>query len=301
GPEGGIWVLDWYNYLFLHNPAGPATNAAYRSPLRGKSRVRLYRIIPSDGQVDPVLNLEDATERQLVSTLHNTNFLWRMHAQRLLIERGYTETLGNLLDSILTKSRTTDAAEIDGAVLHAMWTLHGLRRFELDAPRWDPILRDLLLHPAAGVRRNVPLVMPATAASYASLREQCAVNDVDAHVRLQVFESLARIPAAGDVIQSVDGLRTEPNGMTYLSTAYADAGAAKVASVSGAERPASCPAYADTSTYTTAVKTQVRYQQRVRLGFDVRPQGFSLQAAADLPSGELVVSDLRGRVVFRSA
>src|SRR5690606_34072491 len=188
GPEGGIWVLDWYNYLFLHNPAGPATNAAYRSPLRGKSRVRLYRIIPSDGQVDPVLNLEDATERQLVSTLHNTNFLWRMHAQRLLIERGYTETLGDLLDSILTKSRSTDAAEIDGAVLHAMWTLHGLRRFELDAPRWDPILRDLLLHPAAGVRRNVPLVMPATAASYASLREQCAVNDVDAHVRLQVFE-----------------------------------------------------------------------------------------------------------------
>lgn len=300
GPEGGIWVLDWYNYLFLHNPAGPATNAAWRSPLRGKSRVRMYRIIPSEGELDPVLNLENATERQLVATLHNSNFLWRMHAQRLLIERGYTETLGNLLDSILTKSRQTDAAEIDGAVLHAMWTLHGLRRFEVDAQRWTPKLKDLLLHPAASVRRNVPLVMPATEASYAALREQCAVNDVDAHVRLQVLESLSRIPASGAIIESVDGLRAEPDNMNYLSGAYTAAGSSKVASVSGSARPASCPEYHDTTSYTTALKTPVRQQQRVRLGFDVRHQGFALKAATDLPSGELTVSDLRGRVVFRS-
>ena len=23
GPDGAVWVLDWYNYLFLHNPASP--------------------------------------------------------------------------------------------------------------------------------------------------------------------------------------------------------------------------------------------------------------------------------------
>ncbi len=306
GPEGGLWVLDWYNYLFLHNPASPATNAAYRNPMRGKSRIRLYRIVPADGELDPVLNLENATERQLVATLHNTNYLWRMHAQRLLIERGYTATMGDLLDSILTKSRQSDAAGIDGAVLHAMWTLHGLKQFEQNPTRWDPKLKDLLLHPAVSVRRNVPLVMPATEASYASLREQCAVNDAHAHVRLQALEALSRIPASGSVIESVDGLRVEPNAphsnnaMNYLGGAFTAAGSSKVTSVAGSARPASCPTYHDTASYTTSVKTQVRQQQRVRLSFDVRHQGFTLKAATDLPSGELVVSDLRGRVTFRS-
>src|SRR5690606_37582907 len=85
-----------------------------------------------------------------------------------------------------------------------------------------------------------------------------------------------------------------------LSGAYTAAGSSKVASVSGSARPASCPEYHDTASYTTALKTPVRQQQRVRLGFDVRHQGFALKAATDLPSGELTVSDLRGRVVFRS-
>lgn len=300
GPEGGLWVLDWYNYLFLHNPAGPATNAAWRNPLRGKSRVRLYRVIPTEGQLDPVLNLENASEAQLVGTFYNPNFLWRLHAQRLLIERGYTETLGNLIDSIITKRRQPDAVGIDGPVLHAMWTLHGLKQFEANPTRWNPKLKDLLLHPAVSVRRNVPLVMPATEASYASLRENCAVNDANAQVRLQVFEALARIPAAGAVIESMDGLRTEPSSMNYLSTAFSDAGSSKVVSVSGSARPTTCPAYKDTASYGTSIATPARQQQRVRLGFDVRAQGFGLKAAQDLPSGELVVSDLRGRTVFRS-
>lgn len=301
GPEGGLWVLDWYNYLFLHNPASPATNAAWRNPLRGKSRVRLYRIIPTEGQLDPVLNLENATEAQLVNTFYNPNFLWRLHAQRLLIERGYTATLGDQLDSIISKRRQPDAVGIDGPVLHAMWTLHGLKQFEANPTRWNPKLANLLRHPAVSVRRNVPLVMPATEASYASLRENCAVNDENAHVRLQALEALARIPASGAVIESMDGLRTEPSSMTYLSGAFTAAGATKVTSATGSARPATCPTYLDTASYGTSIAASAaRQQQRVRLGFDLRAQGFGLKAAQDLPSGELVVSDLRGRTVFRS-
>src|SRR5690606_437722 len=115
----------------------------------------------------------------------------------------------------------------------------GLQRFTLDSARWNPKLKNLMLHPAWTVRRNVMLALPPTAASYAAMREQCAVNDVHPMVRLQAFRALAAIPASGEVIQSASGLRSD----THLTNAYNAAGASKVTSVAGSERPANCPAY----------------------------------------------------------
>src|SRR5690606_9266041 len=187
--------------------------------------------------------------------------------------------------------------------------LHGLKQFATNPTRWNPVLKQLLLHPAWGVRRNVLQALPATTASYEAIREQCAVNDVHAHVRLQAFENLARIPASGAVIQSLDGLRTEPTGptggsMSYLSAAFTAAGATKVTSGgAGTERPGSCPAYKDTATYY-AVNINgdrgmpLRFQSDLR--FEARAGGFDLLQNAQLGSGELLVHDLRGKVVFRS-
>src|SRR5690606_14365087 len=148
GPDGGLWVLDFYAYVFLHNPATPSTNAAYRHPLRYKTRSRFYRIIPESGVTDPLLNLTNATTRDLVATLYHSNMVWRLQAQRLLIERGYNDELGNLLDSVLTRHRQVDVTGIDAPVLHALWTLHGLKQFETNPTRWNPVLKQLLLHPA---------------------------------------------------------------------------------------------------------------------------------------------------------
>ncbi len=307
GPDGALWVLDFYNYIFLHNPAGPATNNAYRHPLRYKTRARIYRIVPENGVTEPLLNLTNATTAQLVHTLYHTNMVWRMQAQRLLIERGYTEELGNLLDSVLTRRRQVDAIGLDAPVLHALWTLHGLKQFETNPTRWNPVLKQLLLHPSWAVRRNVLQALPATTASYEAIREQCSVNDVHPHVRLQALENLARIPASGEVIQSLEGLRTEPTGptggsMSYLTAAFNAAGTSKVVSAAGNARPGSCPDYLPASNWTVSIKggekTPFRFSQDVR--FDLRQGGFHLATNPELPSGELIVHDLRGKVVFRS-
>lgn len=296
GPDGTLWVLDWYNYLFLHNPATPATNAAYRSSLRDKERVRVYRILPENGTTEPVLNLTNATTRQLVNTLFNSNMVWRMQAQRLLIEHGYSADLGDLLDSILTRRRAVDAVGLDAPVLHALWTLHGLKQFDLNPTRWNPILKQLLLHPAWTVRRNVVQVMPATTASYDAIREQCTVNDDDAQVRLMALNQLARIPAGSTLIESLDGLRSD----SYITAAYNGAGSSKVVSASGGARPGTCPAYLALANYTPIVAggTPFRFSQDVR--FDIRQGGFVLAVNPQLASGELVVSDIRGKQVFRS-
>ncbi len=52
GPDGAVWILDWYNFIVQHNPtpAGHLTGRgnAYETPLRDKTRARIYRVFPAE-------------------------------------------------------------------------------------------------------------------------------------------------------------------------------------------------------------------------------------------------------------
>src|SRR5207248_6033097 len=93
GPDGNVWVIDWYNYIVQHNPtpAGFKTGkgAAYESELRDKKHGRIYRIVyEGDGKKTEGkerLSLAEAAPKKLVETLKNDNLFWRRHAQRLLV------------------------------------------------------------------------------------------------------------------------------------------------------------------------------------------------------------------------
>jgi len=98
GPDGAVWICDWYNLIVQHNPTPTRNSAgidsstgrgnAYETPLRDTHHGRIYRVFPR-GTVDdlrPEL-ATDAPEAWLAGLLHG-NLLWRLHAQRLLIERG---------------------------------------------------------------------------------------------------------------------------------------------------------------------------------------------------------------------
>jgi uncharacterized protein len=49
GPDGNVWILDWYNYIVQHNPtpAGFQTGKgnAYETRLRDKRHGRIYRVV----------------------------------------------------------------------------------------------------------------------------------------------------------------------------------------------------------------------------------------------------------------
>ncbi len=49
GPDGFVWVIDWYNFIVQHNPTpqGFTTGKgnAYETPLRDKTHGRIYRIV----------------------------------------------------------------------------------------------------------------------------------------------------------------------------------------------------------------------------------------------------------------
>src|SRR4030095_7105882 len=57
GPDGNVWVLDWYNFIVQHNPTPQGfrtgKGAAYESDLRDKTHGRIYRIVYAGEAKEP--------------------------------------------------------------------------------------------------------------------------------------------------------------------------------------------------------------------------------------------------------
>ena len=49
GPDGNVWVIDWYNFIVQHNPTPPGFKTgkgnAYETDLRDKKHGRIYRVV----------------------------------------------------------------------------------------------------------------------------------------------------------------------------------------------------------------------------------------------------------------
>ena len=96
GPDGALWVCDWYNLIIQHNPTPTMAAAgidaqngrgnAYQTPLRDKTYGRVWRVYPKGSRDEAAPRLDPANADTLVQALGNTNQLWRLHAQRLLVE-----------------------------------------------------------------------------------------------------------------------------------------------------------------------------------------------------------------------
>ncbi len=206
GPDGHVWVIDWYNYIVQHNPtpAGFKTGKgnAYETPLRDKTHGRIYRDRLQGRQADRRRRRSTRSDPEgLVAALKNDNLFWRMHAQRLLVERGKRDVVPALIR--LVQDRSVDAIGLNPAAIHALWTLHGLGA--LDGP--DPAAREAaeaaLEHPSAGVRRNALEVLPRDERSAARVLASGALRDEDSFVRLSALLALAEMPASEEVAGAI--------------------------------------------------------------------------------------------------
>ncbi len=211
GPDGNVWVIDWYNYIVQHNPTPTGfrtgKGAAYESDLRDQKYGRIYRIVyegkekPKD---QPPLSLAGATPQKLVETLKNDNLFWRRHAQRLLVERGQQDVVPLLLE--VARDQSVDAIGLNVGVIHALWTLHGLGALDGSNAEAAAFAVAALKHPSAGVRRNAVQVLPRNAASVAAILEAGLTRDPDAQVRLLTLLALAdqlATKAAGEAVVAV--------------------------------------------------------------------------------------------------
>lgn len=207
GPDGQVWVIDWYNYIVQHNPTPQGFETgkgnAYESDLRDKTRGRIYRVVYDQAQPEstqsPQLDTKDPDG--LVAALKSTNRLWRRHAQRLLVERGQTDVVPALIQLVADQQR--DEVGLNVGAIHALWTLKGLGALDsADSPAFAAAAA-ALKHPSAGVRRNAALVLPSARESVAALAEANLLADTEPQVRLGALMALADMPedeAAGKLL-----------------------------------------------------------------------------------------------------
>jgi putative membrane-bound dehydrogenase-like protein len=229
GPDGNVWILDWYNFIVQHNPtpAGFRTGRgnAYESDLRDKKHGRVYRLVYSESRSQPeALSIERPQE--LVAALKRDNLLWRRHAQRLLVERGQTDVVPSLLK--LVNDPSVDEIGLNVGAIHALWTLHGLGAVDERHPEVVQAVRSALAHRSAGVRRNALQVLPATAASAEAIVASDLAKDEDAQVKLAAILALADMPStpvAGKQVAQLAAGETSVMDDRWLADAVTSAAA----------------------------------------------------------------------------
>jgi putative membrane-bound dehydrogenase-like protein len=228
GPDGNMWVIDWYNYIVQHNPtpAGYRTGrgAAYETDLRDKKHGRIYRLVYKKAPPSKPLSLADASPSDLVAALKNDNMFWRLHAQRLLVERGKLDVVPDLIK--LIEDAGVDAIGLNPGAIHALWTLHGLGAMTDETV--VAAATGSLKHRSAGVRRNALGVLPRKADGVGAILDGGLLNDEDAQVRLAAFLALAEMPANSRAGAAIASRLSNADDMTdrWIPHAMASAAAA---------------------------------------------------------------------------
>lgn len=227
GPDGNVWVIDWYNYIVQHNPtpAGFKTGKgnAYETPLRDKTHGRIYRLVMKGraGSVsDRIMTLKVATPDKLVATLKHDNLFWRKQAQRQLIERGKLDVVPAL--ARLAQDANVDEIGLNAGAVHALWTMNALNAFALNGrdnitldyeEQAKSVLVDALRHKSAAVRRAAAQVGPRNAWWVARMLDANTLGDSDPHVRLAALLTIAEIPGQRGVQVALARMLQEPTNL----------------------------------------------------------------------------------------
>jgi len=203
GPDGAVWVADWYNFIIQHNPTPPGFQTgkgnAYENPLRDHQRGRIYRIVYEGASpVAPTVLHRDRPD-ELVRALRNDNLFWRLTAQRLLVERANPDVVPQLLS--LARDRSVDALGLNPGALHALWTLHGLKQLDGSNKAATDVAVAALRHPSAAVRKAAVQVLPANASTLNELRTAGLLEDRDPHTRLAAVLMLSQLPPSDELGQ----------------------------------------------------------------------------------------------------
>jgi uncharacterized protein len=205
GPDGALWVIDWYNYIVQHNPVPVGfkngKGNAYETTLRDKRHGRIYRVTSAGGTPTRAPKLDGATPGDWVAALKTDNQLWRLHAQRLLVERGQADVAPALRE--LVSNPAMDSLGLNVGAIHALWTLQGLKAV-------GPEAIAALRHPSAGVRRAAVSVLPRTADSAHAMLAAGSLKDADPQVRLAALLALAETPDDEELGAAVAGFLRDP-------------------------------------------------------------------------------------------
>lgn len=192
GPDGAVWIIDWYNYIVQHNPIPPGFEKgkgnAYVTELRDKRHGRIYRVVDTVNPTSEAFELDKDDPRTLLAGLASDNMFWRLHAQRLFIERQNADVLDELAKLARNSSNPF-------TTIHALWTMHGLTHAK-PSSEWSSLLVEMLRHSHPGVRKTAVKLLPRDRALAEEILAAGLLEDPDAIVQRETLLALQEFPAS---------------------------------------------------------------------------------------------------------
>ena len=198
GPDGNVWVIDWYNYIVQHNPDSgwlhdTGKGSAYETELRDKRHGRIYRVVYREApKLISRSNLQvhrptSSCKRSSTRTCSGVNMpsgCW-LSGARPISSRRY---------AVMANDKTVDAIGLNTSAIHALWTLHGLGALNGRIQwQWRRPTNGFE-SPSAGVRRNAAAVLPSATESVQAILAARLFERLGRQVRLAALLSLAEMP-----------------------------------------------------------------------------------------------------------
>lgn len=232
GPDGHLWIADWYNFIIQHNPTPSIGRGGYAArngrgnahinPNRDRQHGRIYRVVWEGAQKSKITSLANASPLQLVEALDNDNLFWRQTAQRLIVNDRTFDKDEALQNRVLLPGV--------GAI-HALWALKGLDKIN------ENTIKSALKNKDAAVRRNAVRALENKKTDEELLYNSSTLTDKDLLVRLSAIVKLAQFNET-PVHKRAAGILSEDeinNKDEWLKLALKAAGAEK-ANIIGYEK-----------------------------------------------------------------
>lgn len=209
GPDGAVWVIDFYSFIIQHNPTpnqrsagiqattGPGGAYVTDNDLRDRSHGRIYRVVWKDAPMNSITTLAHADPGELVQALDSGNQFWSLTAQRLIVDGMRTDVVPAL------KKRVMSSSGGKGAI-HALWALEAIG--DLD----EETHRAALLNKDAGLRRNAIRALPANEKGLQLFFSSPVIEDPDLVTRQAAFVKLLEFPTIPGIQTVVSQLAKVP-------------------------------------------------------------------------------------------
>ncbi|MCI0747511.1 MAG: c-type cytochrome [Verrucomicrobia subdivision 3 bacterium] len=198
GPDGAIWVIDFYSFIIQHNPTPSIQSAGIQATtgrggaymtendLRDQTHGRIYPVVWKDGRRSPIKSLANAKIPEVVAALDSGDQFWSLTAQRLIVDNKMKDTAPAL------KKRVTSGAGGKGAI-HALWSLEGIGALDKDTHQKSLLDKDPAL------RRNAIRALPANEAGRQLFFSSAVIQDPDLLTRQVAFVKLAEFPTIPEI------------------------------------------------------------------------------------------------------
>ncbi|RTE53580.1 hypothetical protein EHW67_11285 [Arenibacter aquaticus] len=218
GPDGNLWVADWYNPVIQHNPdkrgmenqiwnAEKGEGNAHKNKLRDYGHGRIYRITHEDAEDPDIGSLNPKDDKKLLEALKSDNMFWRTTAQRLIVENKKVSLIPDLIE---LAADNNNKSGLNASALHALWTLKGLGALSGSNDEANQLAVGALNSSSYAVQRAALALLPTTRESSKILAQSGVLNSPDAQIKLAAILRAGELPESNALYTEIEKLAKDP-------------------------------------------------------------------------------------------